>query len=237
MRGATFLFSSAYDLSQFQSTLPMRGATETFGLLDDDTAFQSTLPMRGATCGGRKMRRRDDISIHAPHAGSDDGQFDFRLAPSDFNPRSPCGERPKGHPLLSLAEYFNPRSPCGERLHDQNPFGFCPDFNPRSPCGERRLMQSSSEAPWTFQSTLPMRGATHGKLLFKRQQIISIHAPHAGSDTNIISLLWILRYFNPRSPCGERPPSRPKDHGKRVISIHAPHAGSDGAPGSPHEKP
>ena len=49
----------------------MRGATETFGLLDDDTAFQSTLPMRGATCGGRKMRRRDDISIHAPHAGSD----------------------------------------------------------------------------------------------------------------------------------------------------------------------
>ena len=39
-------------------------------------------------------------------------------------------------------------------------------------------------------------------------QAISIHAPHAGSDVihpgDVIKLL----YFNPRSPCGERPARR-----------------------------
>ncbi len=34
---------------------------------------------------------------------------------------------------------------------------------------------------------------------------ISIHAPHAGSDPGSVALLFRRRYFNPRSPRGERP--------------------------------
>ena len=37
--------------------------------------FQSTLPMRGATYLVRIFTRGDGISIHTPHAGSDQGRL------------------------------------------------------------------------------------------------------------------------------------------------------------------
>jgi hypothetical protein len=77
-----------------------------------------------------------------------------------------------------------------------------------------------------FQSTLPMRGATFVLAEIRIQLLISIHAPHAGSDARYsfgkdekyISIhaphagsdtasrsSWLTRFhFNPRSPCGER---------------------------------
>ena len=55
--------------------------------------FQSTLPLRGAT-------PRHDTA---------------RIAYKDFNPHSPCGERPCRFLLRLLVVYFNPHSPCGER--------------------------------------------------------------------------------------------------------------------------
>ena len=58
------------------------------------STFQSTLSLRRATRLGR---------IAGPLG-------------TDFNPRSPCGERP-WHPLAwrPFPRNFNPRSPCGER--------------------------------------------------------------------------------------------------------------------------
>ena len=56
----------------------------------------------------------------------------------------------------------------------------------------------------TFQSTLPMRGATELAPEYFKTAYISIHAPHAGSDSG---------------------PARGK--AGNLISIHAPHAGSD----------
>ena len=79
--------------------------------------FQSTLPVRGATDGQKKRVCGNPISIHAPRAGSDS----FTTA---------------GHSAEDAN--FNPRSPCGER----------PDRPNRSPCRT------------SFQSTLPVRGAT-----------------------------------------------------------------------------
>ena len=59
-------------LDTFQSTLLMRGAT--FDLLVglERLGFQSTLLMRGATWRRRGQVRRCCISIHAPHARSDE---------------------------------------------------------------------------------------------------------------------------------------------------------------------
>ena len=36
----------------------------------------------------------DDISIHAPRAGSDQSSIEMCIKRHNFNPRSPCGERP-----------------------------------------------------------------------------------------------------------------------------------------------
>ena len=82
---------------------------------------------------------------------------------------------------------------------------------------------------------------------------ISIHAPRTGSDTVRQSVGGKQKYFNPRSPHGERPSRRwcwmrrtdfnPRSpHGERQsrawnkavahrISIHAPRTGSDGSVG------
>ena len=124
---------------------------------------------------------------------------------------------------------------------------------------------------FTFQSTLPLRGATrvpggrHAPALISihaplagsdRVHIrhcaaipISIHAPLAGSDVTARTSPSACRYFNPRSPCGERPELLWLHHKGEVfqstlplrgataqglqlrqplvISIHAPLAGSD----------
>ena len=236
-------------------------------------AFQSTLPMRGATFGSDRLGRLVHISIHAPHAGSDSACSRDASKPSNFNPRSPCGERPLPGPARDAPRrfqstlpmrgatspcrpappsrpYFNPRSPCGERparvfllaesasisIHaphagsDQTGkgcLGSRSNFNPRSPCGERLSEAIASAVSCIFQSTLPMRGATHVHVGGHRARDISIHAPHAGSDA-VRGSAWRggaisihaphagsddpgkpeapgARHFNPRSPCGERP--------------------------------
>ena len=125
-------------------------------------------------------------------------------------------------------------------------------FNPRSPCGERQLKIDNLPDVDEFQSTLPMWGATLKQSLIKMLPLISIHAPHVGSDPlqslciYIISGISIhaphvgsdfgfigfdggIAYFNPRSPCGERRDVHAGDVGGWVISIHAPHVGSDSA--------
>ena len=56
---------------------------------------------------------------------------------------------------------------------------------------------------------------------------ISIHAPRMGSDILARSHRLTIRYFNPRSPGGERPGSAPERLRELQISIHAPRVGSD----------
>ena len=59
----------------FQSTLLMRGATMNLLAGIGESVFQSTLLMRGATKSRSKHKGGNAISIHAPHARSDRGQF------------------------------------------------------------------------------------------------------------------------------------------------------------------
>ncbi len=168
--------------------------------------FQSTLPLRGAT--RLYMFLSDDLC--------------------NFNPRSPCGERPFS-PLsaASCSVVFQSTLPLrgatvrdlhghsGRRISIHAPLAGsdphqCPrptqgqDFNPRSPCGERLsvLVRAAQKSP--FQSTLPLRGATVPARGPGAGDPISIHAPLAGSDDKHSLLFWIPFYFNPRSPCGER---------------------------------
>ena len=108
--------SISSQLSQFQSTLPARGATAIFSAVAfSSSLFQSTLPARGATdlCAGDGLLLH--ISIHAPRTGSDVRGQPHRQKNSDFNPRSPHGERPSRRWCWMRRTDFNPRSPHGER--------------------------------------------------------------------------------------------------------------------------
>ena len=100
--------------------------------------FQSTLPMRGATTDVYRHQPPTDISIHAPHAGSDLAQGGRKPRQRDFNPRSPCGERRKTDMIESKPIIFQSTLPMR---------------------GATRA--STRTRRWCiFQSTLPMRGAT-----------------------------------------------------------------------------
>ena len=122
--------------------------------------FQSTLPVWGATFCCRYCFERWSISIHAPRVGSDFSIFGDCDCLPNFNPRSPCGERPRG-PV-----------PTHKRL----------DFNPRSPCGERPNSAKFNARHCRFQSTLPVWGATGNINCTNSHKSISIHAPRVGSD-------------------------------------------------------
>ena len=148
--------------SQFQSTLPVWGATSSGSVSLSLTRFQSTLPVWGATSKWTLWPTITSISIHAPRVGSD-----CNLAHTSSS---------------MIISIHAPRVGSDERQHKRR--NSCGYFNPRSPCGERLC---SIDADWSFisfQSTLPVWGATSSRW---------IHIQAHG-------------YFNPRSPCGERPP-------------------------------
>ena len=102
------------------------------------------------------------ISIHAPRGGSDGCCFRCFATMLYFNPRSPWGERPL--PPTShapLACHFNPRSPWGERLMQQGISYLSHSFQSTLPVGgATRHPAPVSGQRLRFQSTLPVGGAT-----------------------------------------------------------------------------
>ncbi len=205
--------------------------------LGEARQFQSTRPVRGATAGDLFEIIPRGISIHAPRAGRDcihcwtsSGRGRFQStrpvrgataqvtasssAPTNFNPRAPCGARLP--PVSSSAErgaIFQSTRPVRGATWLDCPFTVRrlsfqstrpvrgatvrrrrrrmdnEDFNPRAPCGARPLRRRSAARKRQFQSTRPVRGATIRK---NRLRCRSGH-------------------FNPRAPCG----ARPQRHGCR----------------------
>ena len=146
------------------------------------------------------------ISIHAPRTGSDDLQWMFVDDTSNFNPRSPHGERLNSFASGLRLLNFNPRSPHGERLRTN----FSTDRNGIISIHAPRTGSDDGNPSWQpfaqFQSTLPARGATGTNGALQIVKRISIHAPRTGSDGR-----------------GTRPMYTSS------ISIHAPRTGSDQA--------
>ena len=168
--------------------------------------FQSTLPVWGAT------KLKQDELIFKGH----------------FNPRSPCGERPATKSAIQTFGDFNPRSPCGERPGASALEASKSRFQSTLPVwGATRSRRTTTSAK-KFQSTLPVWGATFFLLIDDLVPRISIHAPRVGSDSHGEGISYPQTgYFNPRSPCGERPFVGTVVAPSVAISIHAPRVGSD----------
>ena len=146
----------------------------------------------------------------------------------NFNPHSPCGERPGVLTGGMVIAYFNPHSPCGERRQSPSAATSSRNFNPHSPCGERLFTPPILPEVTIFQSTLPLRGATSPcSLPFAATWEFQSTLPLRGATQQRIARSVQHRYFNPHSPCGERPLTRPTAACSYVISIHTPLAGSD----------
>ena len=148
------------------------------------TLFQSTLSLRRATgCGSAADAGRLPISIHALLAESDEPLWEQYKRIINFNPRSPCGERPgevdMGQNPIRFQSTLSLRRATSKGVFQGLRTGY---FNPRSPCGER---------PDDFPVEYPV-------------DEISIHALLAESDATYSKFAIAPGNFNPRSPCGER---------------------------------
>ena len=191
------------------------------------------------------------ISIHAPRVGSDVNITFVLRNPTNFNPRSPCGER-----LVTLANsglelsisIHAPRVGSDPVLLAVRPIEW--NFNPRSPCGERRISWTGRPTRPLFQSTLPVWGATQSRIVVKPSSkifqstlpvwgatspalgsycavVISIHAPRVGSDTVFpVAFAPMSRFQSTLPVWGATAPISGLSVGIN-ISIHAPRVGSD----------
>ena len=185
-------------------------------------------PRTGSDENGLLRNYHLRISIHAPRTGSDLIKSLLLKCSSNFNPRSPHGERHHVPVILPLGEgVFQSTLPArgateilciskeSARFQSTLPargaterrglkMADIANFNPRSPHGERRRSISCSKSLTVFQSTLPARGATRWEQRGAGRRSISIHAPRTGSD-GVHRRVW-------------------RDV---AISIHAPRTGSD----------
>ena len=135
--------------------------------------------MRGATERAYQFTSGAGISIHTPHAGSDDSRYSIILPCWIFQSTLPMrGATPDGTKYVEQVAISIHTPHAGS----DNKILLIPknitDFNPHSPCGERR------------------------DLLFclAYQCNISIHTPHAGSDGGAAGLILIRGQFQSTLP-------------------------------------
>ena len=138
--------------------------------------------------------------------GSDTRGATGACSSTNFNPRSPDGERPVTAIDAIIDGLFQSTLPGWGATAKTTCSAFQKwHFNPRSPDGERRQMFAACSILSAFQSTLPGWGATGGYPVGQSHH----------------------QDFNPRSPDGERRGLPPTVDERWLISIHAPRMGSD----------
>ena len=146
---------------------------------------------------------------------------------------------------------FNPRSPHGERRFTCNVGRIACDISIHAP-----RTGSDGQQAYEYEKTIfisihaPRTGSDERLAALSDMLEISIHAPRTGSDSKIFTFriaqilfqstlpargatrcpmiqAMVVDHFNPRSPHGERRYKRRRDLSAGEISIHAPRTGSD----------
>ena len=117
---------------------PRTGSDMTQYLNTERVAISIHAPRTGSDNQRRAARGREHISIHAPRTGSDSRRSYGCGMVSDFNPRSPHGERQAtAEKILAEMEFQSTLPARGATFGSPGKRILLFDFNPRSPHGER----------------------------------------------------------------------------------------------------
>ena len=196
--------------SHFNPRAPCGARPRTGFLPPTVDQFQSTRPLRGATGGRNFLPPFSVISIHAPLAGRDEHTTVSPFTRSLFQSTRPLRGATAANAAFSVRPfYFNPRAPCGARRWSFVESSTKATISIHAPLAGRDLFgYADFTTPIIFQSTRPLRGAT----------------------LSVTRLPMAQCHFNPRAPCGARPPPCLASCATSHISIHAPLAGRDRFP-------
>ena len=204
--------------------------TSITGQFAHSSIFQSTLPVRGATAAGALPgRRRDNFNPRSP-CGERRIEAGDHAVNHDFNPRSPCGERQEPRVEFEIGEDISIHAPragsdeeprvefeIGEDISIHAPRAGSDGVITRQPASLTVISIHAPRAgsdpmrrriflyPTPISIHAPRAGSDLSCCISAYCNWISIHAPRAGSDHILVASFAIVRDFNPRSPCGERP--------------------------------
>ena len=168
-----------------------------------------------------------------------------------FNPRSPCGERQARKDIATFAVLFQSTLPVRGATKSLDGVATLVEISIHAPrAGSDRKNHIAVDRRNRFQSTLPVRGATRavccwqlstcyfnprspcGERLnvidkIRVEQVISIHAPRAGSDAigGVVAAIGLI--FQSTLPVRGATDKYIRWWLSQQISIHAPRAGSD----------
>ena len=147
---------------------------------------------------------------------------------SNFNPRSPWGERLQPDEVRYKEDIFQSTLPVGGATHvaiRKMAYSGISIHAPRGGSDATRLY--ARERSETFQSTLPVGGATREIEILRLKGEFQSTLPVGGATIQLNRQHRHRVDFNPRSPWGERQQRLNRITAKREISIHAPRGGSD----------
>ena len=146
----------------------------------------------------------------------------------DFNPRTPCGVRPRRALISSsliVISIHAPRAGCDAitAIHRRS----SRKFQSTHPVRGATIYTHIADADKAFQSTHPVRGATRRHPPYAVAFVFQSTHPVRGATRPCSRRSLTDGDFNPRTPCGVRRSVRAAVHPWRGISIHAPRAGCD----------
>ena len=188
----------------FQPTLPARGATLAVPAQKRVVLISTHAPRTGSDNAGIRQWQIASISTHAPRTGSDTASDRGRCLPAISTHAPRTGSDALAAATIEEETDFNPRSPHGERRHYRRRISNRKYFNPRSPHGERPFCSLMARKALAFQPTLPARGATRRRPAGCRPSYFNPRSPHGERQATLRLTQTSLNDFNPRSPHGER---------------------------------
>ena len=106
-----------------------------------------------------------------------------------------------------------------------------PYFNPRAPCGARHRMVCALYSPVSFQSTRPVRGATHSSATSLFSAIFQSTRPVRGATYTSALPASTPKTFQSTRPVRGATGVVLHPRAQLLISIHAPRAGRDESSG------
>ena len=197
-------------------------------LFQDDRKFQSTRPVWGATYVSIQPLLVAVISIHAPRVGRDHAWHSDHDHGHKFQSTRPVwGATRETRRRITRQRDFNPRAPCGARPRTSTPPANNGDFNPRAPCGARRFAHTiTTHTNHNFNPRAPCGARRIGLNVYPIRHNISIHAPRVGRDVGDIRPGW-PGMISIHAPRVGRDLSIQDAHCGSNISIHAPRVGRD----------
>ena len=142
------------------------------------------------------------ISTHAPRTGSDGFYVVTYKSSSDFNPRSPHGERLRCFLCLEIGSRFQPTLPARGATKKCNQDAQDTSFQPTLPArGATAPMRVMALPVPIFQPTLPARGATETLLEnAKKELAFQPTLPARGATRRHHESGWEIIIFQPTLP-------------------------------------